>query len=350
MQCDESVLRNTTVKPLDLPELSKRISTNTLKYSINLKKLNERTQASTSTRIMPNGVILSETVQGIVLYPKLSQQALANNQSFQEYMASDTFFRNYLIADIDPEISQWLVSFLFSINTKDIDLTCQYLNLYIYQKLSSWMKDKSRRGNFDFYFIKDMNDKRSLGYRQIFQSHIPDVYQDSTKNKIFNAIVVNWLKEKFFMKWIVKAFSQIRDQIHTSVQIGESNLVPNEDIILNDNDVNKIFGWSLFKTRKKYTRRSRKGCDEPLNDQYCNILEDMCVTTEDIIENRTYVQMYYPANEMLRDRGGLTLINPDYCPHFSKLLLLINQARQVGYDVDRGSILDKEAMIKSVSD
>ena len=40
---------------------------------------------------MPPGEVVLDTVQGIVMYPKLNDLALENNHTFQEYMATDEF-------------------------------------------------------------------------------------------------------------------------------------------------------------------------------------------------------------------------------------------------------------------
>ena len=91
-----------------------------------------------------------------------------------------------------------------------------------------------------------------------------------------------------------------------------------------------------------------KGCDEDINDQYFSILEDISVSAADIKDEQQYKTLYYSTSLTLRNKGNLTLLNPVYCPLFSKLLFIINQAREYGYKRDSGKILDREKLIQSV--
>ena len=92
----------------------------------------------------------------------------------------------------------------------------------------------------------------------------------------------------------------------------------------------------------------KKGCDEDINDRYFMILEDISTSAADIKDKHQYKILYYSTSLMLRNKGNLTLLNPVYCPLFSKLLFIINQAREYGYNRDSGKILDREKLIQSV--
>ena len=82
---------------------------------------------------------------------------------------------------------------------------------------------------------------------------VHDFYELSPDFKIFERVMLNWIKEKFIKVWVPKALFMIREQ--SRVNIGEdATLIQTGPIVLNDDDVNKIFGWAMFKVRKRYMR------------------------------------------------------------------------------------------------
>ena len=44
----------------------------------------------------------------------------------------------------------------------------------------------------------------------------------------------------------------MKSQVATSIGNKETQLTTNGAVILNDNDVNRMFGWALFKVKTKY--------------------------------------------------------------------------------------------------
>ena len=53
--------------------------------------------------------------------------------------------------------------------------------------------------------------------------------------------------------------AQMKAQIQTSVSISESQLVCDNDVVLNNSDINRLFGWAVFKVTKKYKRFCNEG-------------------------------------------------------------------------------------------
>ena len=76
---------------LNLPAMFEAKRLHHYRYHWLLKKYLKKKHSSTVTKIMPPGEIVLDTVQGIVMYPKLNDLALENNHTFQEYMATDEF-------------------------------------------------------------------------------------------------------------------------------------------------------------------------------------------------------------------------------------------------------------------
>ena len=47
----------------------------------------------------------------------------------------------------------------------------------------------------------------------------------------------------------------MKSQVSTSIDNKETELTTTGDVILNDNDVHKMFGWALFKVKTKYKEK-----------------------------------------------------------------------------------------------
>ena len=127
------------------------------------------------------------------------------------------------------------------------------------------------------------------------------------------------MKHKSVKVWIDKVVTHMRMQITTAIGTEETDLNDKRTIVLNDNDVNEIFGWTLFKVKKKYRKLINKGPDNKYFYEKCIILKDMSVETEHIICNEYYVRMFYPLDDRLRNNGKSTLIHPNFCKVFSAL-------------------------------
>ena len=54
-------------------------------------------------------------------------------------------------------------------------------------------------------------------------------------------------ERKVFEEWVPKVIEQMKSMIGTSTSNQLSNLVNKNIVVLNDGDVNRMFGWTLFK-------------------------------------------------------------------------------------------------------
>ena len=76
------------------------------------------------------------------------------------------------------------------------------------------------------------------------------------------------------------------------------------------------------------------------------MISELSVKIEDVIHNQFYIQMYYPTDEAIRNRGDLTLIEPFYIKYFSNILTNIKQVMK-GIDIhNKEAIPDQDEVIK----
>ena len=109
---------------------------------------------------------------------------------------------------------------------------------------------------------------------------------------------------------------QMKSQIETTTGSSLTNLETKRPVVMNDDDVNRMFGWALFKVQTKYNKLSKNDCLDTEREEKQKVVSDICVYIKDVIHDEDYVRMYYPIDEGIRNNGRLTLIHPLYCPFF----------------------------------
>jgi len=83
-------------------------------------------------------------------------------------------------------------------------------------------------------------------------------------------------------------------------------------------------------------------------EEKLEMLEDMSVCISDVIENTKYIQLYYPVDDAIRNRGKLTLLSPAYCDIFSRLLKSIFKRVNKRWTNDEDIIPKKGVIIKDM--
>ena len=68
--------------------------------------------------------------------------------------------------------------------------------------------------------------------------------------------MVLMLRDWFMEIWFAKLVRQLQSEILTNVNNQESELKDDGPIVLNDNDVNRMFGWALFKLARDTKRNA----------------------------------------------------------------------------------------------
>jgi hypothetical protein len=152
-------------------------------------------------------------------------------------------------------------------------------------------------------------------------------------------------------EWLPKIMIQYKDKILTfdeSEEVG--NDVSREVISLCDDNVNRLFGWALWKMKRKYEKLIIIGSMNILHDGKLNMLDDMIVMVDDIIDDIPYIRRYYPLDDALRNKGSLTLVSPKFVREFSSLLKLIDLTLEPCINDDKISIPDKKMVIEQMKE
>ena len=116
----------------------------------------------------------------------------------------------------------------------------------------------------------------------------------------------------------------------------------------NNYDVNRIFGWSIYKERKKCIALTRQGKTNAVNEGKLDILNDMRVFIIDVINDAYYINLYIPTDDLVRNRGYMTLISPKFVRDFAYLLGSIQNKLNYGGNSDSFRLPDKEKINKEL--
>ena len=138
----------------------------------------------------------------------------------------------------------------------------------------------------------------------------------------------------------------MKNQVATSVGNKETELKTNGAVVLNDNGVNLMFGWAVLKVKKKYQKICDTSNGNPVRIEKELVVNNLSVTIEDVVHNQHYVQMYYPVNEVVRNRGNLTLVDPKYIKFFSNILTDIKKIMEGIDSMNNEEISDKAVIVK----
>ena len=241
---------------------------------------------------------------------------------------------------------------ILSIENSDIFyVLCQSIMLRIYQILSNCGMEKDCVSTFNVDILNAMQTDLPTSFNHYFKTYLKNVHDDSIKSACFRVIIVNILKHAFIEEWLPEVIT-----IYKSKFSSASAAVPNHNNssptleVLNDNDVNRWFGWAVMKLKKKYNKLIKNGSMNSIYENKLQILEDMSVHICEVIDNTRYIRLYYPLDDAIRNRGQLTLLRPEYCDNFSFILKLIFKRIKKCWEKDETIIPDKSTIIRDMKD
>ena len=77
-----------------------------------------------------------------------------------------------------------------------------------------------------------------------------------------------------------------------------------------------------MKLKKTYNQASVSSINMRIMKGKLALLDDMSTSIPFFVNNKNYIQIYYPLDDAIMNKGYLTLISPNYVSNLSKLLKL----------------------------
>ena len=119
-------------------------------------------------------------------------------------------------------------------------------------------------------------------------------------------------------------------------------------VIVSDDNINCLFGWSLWKTKRNYKKMVDNGSVNSTYELMWKVLDDMTVNILDVADNLQYIRIYYPADGVMRNRGNLTLISPICIKSLSLLLSLTHKTLQDFVEENYNLMPSKKYILKTM--
>ena len=226
-----------------------------------------------------------------VLKDRLTYQGLLKNDARLIAMfvlciksSSSNFFRKIL----DPELKEI------------INAICANIMEAIYNVLSSSSNDTVGFYGTVFEFI--FGTSNSLLNDIFVNAEIK--YQTKLNVKDIEQVVLfNILLHIFVEEYLPNIITVYRNTEILSTTQMSRELVPfaNRNII-NTSDVNRVFGWALYKEKVKMKKHSR---DNTCNNVYLlklKILDELTVLITDVCLDTNYIKVYVPLDDRIRDK------------------------------------------------
>ena len=152
------------------------------------------------------------------------------------------------------------------------------------------------------------------------KSHFNDPYEDNGGNRCCRMILVNILKHYFTDVWMLQVICNYKfDKITFINDDGALPATSNWLDVLNDDKVNRIGGWELWKLKRKYMKLINNRCVNSIYEGKHQMLGNMTCTVNDIIDNEVFIMLYYSVDDSLRNEGLITL----YYPYMSGMCLTL---------------------------
>ena len=250
-KCDVSYTRDNTTDEKFCIELLYQKTLSAIKtIDILVSKCLSEKICSEDTCILPSGQVMENKLQGILMLPKLKQFVLLDGKSYQQYMADDKSFVKIMHLMHGSKAYKWFENLLKYKTHKSVNRLCQHINLRMYNLYCDSHNSKDEQGQFNLCMMREMQKEKESSFEDMFKTYVPNMCNEGNDDRLCRWLIINWLKGKFFDEWVPKVIEQMKSMIGTSTSSQLSNLVVKNIVVLNDGDVNRMFGWALFKVKK----------------------------------------------------------------------------------------------------
>ena len=308
------------------------------------------TLKESSTCIINPACQLFQKISGFDMNTYFQNYVLPYKYNYQQYLCKEPRFQGYVLLSIGTRRQRYFDIMLDKENAIATTNLCQEIIFMLYKTLCKSSNENMPSCDFEYNILKIMQQKDNNEFIKMYTSsdlHQKQVQTSKEPDRIFVLILTNIMKHiliENILPDIIGTFQREALTFTISTPSKNSNDIPK---VLNDNDVNRVFGWALMKTIKKYVKTKYNNKSDGKIEGINLMLEDMTTDISKIIHNKDYTWLYLPLDDVIRNKGKLTLVSTPYIKQFSQLLKIardtLNTINQV-----KDNMLPVEANILSV--
>ena len=147
------------------------------------------------------------------------------------------------------------------------------------------------------------------------------VYSNDIGNQYCRQIIFNTIKHIFINTYLKKVIKKYKDSVLTFLtgEIDKPTEQTTTLVVLNDDGVNRRFGWALIKLKKNYTKVKHTSGYYIIVEGNMLMLEDISIVLQGVIDKTNYMRVYYLLDGAIINKRYITFIAPDYILRMSAL-------------------------------
>ena len=285
------------------------------------------TLQESNTHIINPSHELSKKISGFDMNLYFQNYVLPNRCNYQQYLYKDLRFQGYVQLSIGTRRQRYFDSMLGKENIEATSNLCQDIVFMLYKTLCNSSNESMSSCAFEYNFLTIMQQNDNEVMKLYTSSDLYQVHrnQNTEPDRIFVLILTNVLKHILIEIILPDIIGIYQREVLTFTTITPMKDNKDAPMVINDNDVNRVFGWALMKTSKKCIKRKLNQNSDEKIDGINLLLEDMATEVTNIIHNKEYTRLFLPLDDEIRNKGRLTLVSPPYIKQFSQLLKIARE-------------------------
>jgi len=281
--------------------------------NIALNSLNPDSQQGT---IVSSDFVSVGSAFGTIFLEEIVALSLPEGMNYQTYCLTDTFFQGYYSLSLNNPSEIWFNDFKSEIHKEEVVILCKLLSNELFRLFEeSLMEQNKTRVSFQLNILEYL---QGDGIDNVLKNASPTFKE----NKKCILILFIFLSKKLLNKWLPYLIN-----VHKQKMLPTVATTTKKSVFNVDGEVNRIVGWALFATLKKYQKIAQKNDKKNMRkvNEVIEMLHDIQAQESDILQDSEYVKKYYCVDDAIRNKGRLTLIARPYIKDLSILSRFLSQ-------------------------
>ena len=195
-------------------------------------------------------------------------------------------FTAYTDLSINTNKHSFFTNIISRKNLTKVQTLCQHINMELYRVLAEMTDNNNLTKSLKQKMIAYMQTPQNYSFDNLFQENFSELYDNTIGNRFCRFILINVLKHLFteeLMPSIIDVYK--KETLTFMVSCANSSEMSNTIAVVNDDGINRLFGWVLFKLKKKYKKVIDKNSVSSIYEGKYMMLCDMSVMVNDVIHN-----------------------------------------------------------------
>ena len=214
-------------------------------------------------------------------------------------------------------------------NEECIGVLCSNIVEQVYRLLSMASSQSKEAYGFYGYVINYLSQCDNNSLDEAFTS-VAKVFSLKLEiKKVEKVFLFNLLTHIFVEQYLPGVIKVYRNKEMVLPNLNSDVTKKQNCPIINTSDVNRIFGWAIFKERKLVVNLIKRASMSHNHEMKLSLLDNMIVSIKEVCLNENYIKIYVPTDDLIRNKGDLTYICPKYVFLFAQILTVITEATKV---------------------